>query len=576
MGISETLPHFVPSETRVRDVYVRDHVPSTVVIQSDWVPAARKDELFLGTRIHEPSSGNVIRYFDGARQAFSAMADEIDRAGAGDYIIILGWALVPWTELLPDSEADLEGPSPPPRNAPGNWAPTEERLQWLMRRPKRAVAKLNAAAARGAKVFVLLWAGSENARWARAIPGLGSTSVTGNWNTQINTMTQRAVHPQNAENFKVVLDGNVPTTGAHHQKLMLVHRHGRTTAFYGGMDINPDRYLGLYDLHAWARGPICADLFELVRARVMAPPIDLTRAAVSSSLTEVQREFFRSLAAPVSPPAPTARSHALLTHSLADQRSDVFLNLKHIVSHAQRYIFIVDQYFWTQLWELADESMVDLLVDRLPSLQHLTILTNDDEQQRGEHAVNRHLALQRLLRRADNYRTAPRLHRTDPRYSPAALSNLARKIGVFRYPGRFVHPKLWIVDDEVIVCGSANFAQRSYDTDTELMVSEVDRVEQGQGPASNPAWHQLGLSAARQLRLRLWSDLLNVPMERLVDPIASAAYWKRIELANVRFGSCVAPYKIDGVLWSTAVRTRTFSQGLQDQLANGSSPSVSL
>lgn len=186
--------------------------------------------------------------------------------------------------------------------------------------------------------------------------------------------------------------------------------------------------------------------------------------------------------------------------------------------------------------------MIDLLAEQLSRVHHITVVTNDDPMQGAEQVANRHAALARLLQRS---------------------GSLHYKLGVFCYPGRFVHPKLWIVDDELAICGSANFAPRSYQYDTELMVSEVTRVDR--------SWHSLGLSHARRLRMRIWGSLLNIQdRSRLADGVASAAYFRRVEGGDGGSGARIREYRINGLPWRQAVAEgRTDWRGPIDRGANG-------
>jgi hypothetical protein len=82
---------------------------------------------------------------------------------------------------------------------------------------------------------------------------------------------------------------------------------------------------------------------------------------------------------------------------------------------------------------------------------------------------------------------------------------------------------MMIADDEVAVIGSANMNRRGWEHDAEAVAAVI-------GPGRD------GVSVARRLRMRLWSEHLGVPMAAVTDPIASTTLWR----AGLR--SRVCPY----------------------------------
>ena len=99
------------------------------------------------------------------------------------------------------------------------------------------------------------------------------------------------------------------------------------------------------------------------------------------------------------------------------------------------------------------------------------------------------------------------------------------------------------------------------------MVAEVDRVGQ--------AWHALGATHARRLRISQWGHLLGMRAgERLSDGVAAGAYFRRIETIGEHrarlAGARIADYTILGVPWRTAAREGLGAeQTLEDRGANG-------
>jgi hypothetical protein len=81
-----------------------------------------------------------------------------------------------------------------------------------------------------------------------------------------------------------------------------------------------------------------------------------------------------------------------------------------------------------------------------------------------------------------------------------------------------------IVDDRFVTVGSTNVGLRSHTTDSELNVSMVDkRLVDG-------AMAGVGVRVcefARDLRVRVWAEHLNVSATDLNDPLAAKAHWPR-------------------------------------------------
>ncbi len=541
MSVRTELPSLmggrVEGHDLLRTARVQDGALSTLVIPSDWVSQARRDELFEGGGSFVPTTGNDVDYLHSGRETFGEIADLLRQTQPGDYVLLLGWLFDYWLRLERGHDA------------PGLTGEAYEH-------PGHAGRLLIDAAARGVSVNLLLWAGSTRAEAARgplagAIGGLASAVIPLPVGERVRSavhdrlelagMYQARLHPQikadlERPNLRVVLDSNTHTIGAHHMKLLCVKRGPDLVVFYGGMDINRDR-LEIYDLHARAVGPVAMQLDQLARQRF----------AVSSG-TEQDRAAVAALPAPGEQP-PRGGSHALVTRTLMYQRpgvyepvSDIEPMLENVIRHARRFIYVEDQYFWTRLGE-EEHGMIDLLAEQLSRVHHITVVTNDDPQQGTEQVANRHAALARLLRRS---------------------GALHYKLGVFCYPGRFVHPKLWIVDDEIAICGSANFAPRSYQYDTELMVSEISRVDR--------SWHSLGLSHARRLRMRVWADHLGIhDRARLADGVSSVAYFRRVEQhGDHSEGARIRSYYIHDLPWRQAVAEgRIDWRGPIDRGANG-------
>jgi phosphatidylserine/phosphatidylglycerophosphate/cardiolipin synthase-like enzyme len=72
-----------------------------------------------------------------------------------------------------------------------------------------------------------------------------------------------------------------------------------------------------------------------------------------------------------------------------------------------------------------------------------------------------------------------------------------------------VHSKMWVIDDEFAIIGSANCNRRSYTHDSEVTAGIYDPER----------------SFAKQLRIALWAKHLNMAPSALADGVTSARFW---------------------------------------------------
>ena len=80
-------------------------------------------------------------------------------------------------------------------------------------------------------------------------------------------------------------------------------------------------------------------------------------------------------------------------------------------------------------------------------------------------------------------------------------------------PHLYVHAKMAVIDDEVMLIGSANCNNRGWETDSELVVAAFEEPESG------------GSTAASRLRAALWSHHVGQPVAALRDPLRSRGLW---------------------------------------------------
>lgn len=197
------------------------------------------------------------------------------------------------------------------------------------------------------------------------------------------------------------------------------------------------------------------------------------------------------------------------------------------ISQAQRFIYVEDQY-------LMDVEVARALAAVLPRLSHITILIPSDEdletsyrlkQYRWRGTDNPELA-ERGNRILTNH--APWLRRRffETLLPPGCDPRLKDRVRVFCLsppgaPHTYVHSKMWIVDDEFALIGSANCCQRSLTHDAELCAAMVDQ----------PLRPSCGFHMPHRLRIALWAEHLDMDTldghGELVDGVASAVHWLR-------------------------------------------------
>ncbi len=315
--------------------------------------------------------------------------------------------------------------------------------------------------ARRADVRVLLWAG----------PPLPLFKPT-----RAMAEQARAGFTEHAH-VRCVLDRRERTMHCHHEKLVIVDGQ---LAFVGGIDLTdlagdrrdspshlPDRPLGWHDAATELRGPIVADVANHFAQRwreVAGEQLAEVCAPAEAGQTAIQ------LARTV--PERTYRFAPRGDFSILDQ----YLNA---LCGAESLIYLENQFLWST-------EVVDVLARKLrnPPRDDFRVLlmlpmrpNNGADTSRGQ--------LGRLLAADDGHR---RLLAT----TVSALDDrVVKPVPVY------VHAKVGIVDDTWLTVGSANLNEHSLFNDTEVNVVVHDP------------------SVARATRLRLWSEHLQQPEDRV-------------------------------------------------------------
>jgi phosphatidylserine/phosphatidylglycerophosphate/cardiolipin synthase-like enzyme len=352
---------------------------------------------------------------------------------------------------------------------------------------------------------------------------------------QSNAAMAKALDEAGAE---IVLDERVRLGGSHHQKLVVV-RYGagsdEDVAFEGGIDmchgrhddprhegdrqaIELDERYGdrppWHDVQLELRGPAVGDLAYTFRERWEDPtPLDHRNPwrIAARRLTHEPRH-----PGPLPPvradPGPRG-SHAvqvLRTYPAKRQpypfapdgeRSIARAYLK-AFRRARRFVYLEDQYLWSAR---AAQALAEALL-RHPELQVVAVVPRyPDRGGRATSAANRigREYATEILRRAGGDRVA--------------VYDLENHDGTPIY----VHAKVCVVDDVLLVVGSDNLNRRSWTHDSEISCSIIDEEHDGRAPADPAGLGDGARRLAREARLRLWREHLerdDVEAADLVDP----------------------------------------------------------
>jgi phosphatidylserine/phosphatidylglycerophosphate/cardiolipin synthase-like enzyme len=429
-------------------------------------------------------AGNKVEPLVDGAAAFRAMRRAIDSArGSDHYVYLAGWWMDPWVNL----------------DGPGTC------LLDLFARAGR----------RGVQVRVLVWEPSR---------------LTAGEHVKLHDAAVAAIN--RLPNCHAQQDAGGALAKAHHQKLLVVRGSAGLLALAGGVDVNADRlhdlppppgsyrtdrpavgWTGasgsggsgpagsgnpLHDVHTKVSGPSALPLLRMFLRRWWARSGDRvidTRAPLRGRYDE-----------PAPRPAGTQyvrvgeTFNGVLRLPGREVRSrevsvqDIWLRS---ILGARRFIYMEEQYLQSECAALAIRQV-------LPRLEHMTILLPPSEITDLPGVWQRRRAF--LERITANNPHAAKLHvytRTAGPRQPCVRANA---------PHLYIHSKMAVIDDELLLVGSANCNNRGWETDSELVVASF---ENARGAAS----------VAGRLRAQLWSHHLGVPLGKVTDPIAARPLW---------------------------------------------------
>jgi len=396
-------------------------------------------------------------------------------------------------------------------------ADTEE----LLSGPGTSVGRILAELAeRGVLIFGLIW---------RSQPG---------WLDQSEGKNAELVRKLSDAGGEVLLDARTRRGGSHHQKFVVIRHPGRPerdVAFVGGIDLGLSRHDGSrhagdpqamdfpavygerppwHDVQVAIRGPAVTDIEHTFRERwagstVLDLPSPL-RMAIDRAY-HAGKLVGRELPAPL-PEPPTFGTHAVqvLRTYPARLRRYPFAPLgersighayRKVLARARRLIYVEDQYLWAPF-------VADLIADALraqPDLHVIAVVPrfpDKDGPARWPSLVGREQAI-KVCRAAARDRFA--------------IYDIENHAGTPVY----VHAKVVVVDDVWAMIGSDNLNRRSWTHDSEMSCAVLDESVDEREPRDPAGMGDQARIFARELRLRLWREHLDLDEsagQEMIDP----------------------------------------------------------
>jgi phosphatidylserine/phosphatidylglycerophosphate/cardiolipin synthase-like enzyme len=505
-----------PDATWLRPIQASTGVRSNYVVPGDW--PNKPDHWFADDAVTYPRRNqNNVEYLIDGEPTYEAMVEAIETAtGADHFIVLLGWTL----------HVDFTLSTNGKRSAGA--------LHWL-------INILKARLALGVTLRVLLYKNQFG-------DGILLPPVF-----RARRMLHRLEMPRPSNMagsgvLCVIDEGYRGADGCHHQKVLLVHGSEGLIGFFGGIDFNPDRVEPtpeggpLHDVHARVVGEAAGDLMVLATNRwnFSKPhfPADASGNETPSnypsgrSIFDMNELLERSRANPTAPPGPHRAvkiGHTVGNPDLAKKQDNgAWPNVRKALKEAKKFIYMEDQY----LFSIEAVEELGQAAHRISG--HITILIPPDDrlpldlpwEVAGAGRSTRHAALKRLKE---------------------VCGGMADKIAIYVIKDlyhSYIHAKMFVVDDEVAIIGSANSNNRGYFYDSEDNGVIADLEWTAENSAWGGKWWQLDLALAHKLRMELWSEHLNMPAEALIDGVAAEFHWR-----NISQLSKIKPYRINGRPW---------------------------
>ena len=438
--------------------------------------------------------GSAVRLLVGGNAFFAALADDLASVGPAGFAYLSSW----------NCEIDLAC-------FPGG------------RTLRQALTRVANA---GAEVAMQLWQGAPLVQAAGPL-ALHPTVLL------ILAIAQKATIKPNANNPVAVgavsalpnsfafVDGNHASFGSHHQKIVVIHTGTELVAYVGGMEFTDDRLISvskgapLFDVSVRISGPGAQPVLTTFAERWQAHPSGAARPLQHAAL-------------PV-PAASTGPVRVQVGHTYSAKfpfprairtASELAANA---ISAATTYFFIEDQYF------VGDPRLDSAIRSSL---------------RRGGIGIA-------VIAAEDSVEDLPDVAFRRRKFINPIAADFPGKFLVFEAvgddgtstgPHAYVHAKLVLVDDEILVIGSMNSSRRSWSHDSEVMATLVDQ----NGPAGTGSGAP---GFAKATRIDLWSRHLKptaIPAVPLpIEPLPAALLSWTAAAAGVP-GLSVRPYPPSG------------------------------
>jgi phosphatidylserine/phosphatidylglycerophosphate/cardiolipin synthase-like enzyme len=431
------------------------------------------------------SDGNSVRALVHGASYFARLVHEVEELAPGDHLFFTDWRGDADELMCPDG-------------------PTVGEL-------------FSAAARRGVLVKGLMWRAHR-----------GQTSYSEMENRQLGELVRAA-------GGEVLLDQRVRRAGSHHQKLVVLRHAGRPerdVAFAGGIDLCHARRddaehrgdpQGLWlaqeygrnppwhDVQLELHGPVVGMLDTTFRERWTDPRSLDTDNPGSWLEDKLRRADLSADPLPEQPPNPEpagrCRVQVLRTYPAIRPRTpyapqgerSVARGYAKAFRRARRLIYLEDQYMWSpHIAKLLAEAL-----RRQPGL-HLVVVVPRHPDVDGRFALPPNDVGR--LQAIETCRSAAR--------DRVHVFDLENHAGTPIY----VHAKAAVIDDVWACVGSANLNRRSWSHDSELSCAVLDEARDQREPVDPAGLGDGARSFARNLRLTLAREHLDLPADGSADP----------------------------------------------------------
>jgi phosphatidylserine/phosphatidylglycerophosphate/cardiolipin synthase-like enzyme len=340
-------------------------------------------------------------------------------------------------------------------------------------------------------------------------------------------------------NSGAILDNNTLNFGSHHQKILIVKGATGLISYCGGIDFNKDRLLSenskeiegpidfldslglssghgfpLHDVHCGITGPAAFDLLKIFTERWEDHPdsVDINRnKGRLRGLSERRPRKTGQTYVQIGRTYGNGSDHGGIRnrfgghyYSFAPKGERTAERMIfHAIGKAREFIYMEEQY-------LISMDASDILRRALPSIKHLIILLTHSNLTGVPGIWTRRKAFIDNLRSSEHGKKVIICYRKAPGSIPDP-----KKIDK-RLRHTYVHSKMFVFDDEYAIIGSANCNNRGYNHDSEVMAGIF---EPRQGRAAQNRF-------AKQLRMRLWAEHLNLTVEQVRNPMTCINRWK--------------------------------------------------